>query len=56
MLFTCQDVAATVDEEDIVKFTNVVREFDSMTPLVHLFCLQNLNSLAFLLSGFNSVF
>ncbi|XP_030924279.1 alpha-soluble NSF attachment protein-like [Quercus lobata] len=27
------DVAATVDEEDIVKFTNVVREFDSMTPL-----------------------
>jgi alpha-soluble NSF attachment protein len=29
----CQDIAATVDEEDVVKFTDVVKEFDSITPL-----------------------
>ncbi|KAK2388133.1 hypothetical protein P8452_26183 [Trifolium repens] len=27
------DVAAAVDEEDVVKFTDVVKDFDSMTPL-----------------------
>ncbi|XP_040985645.1 alpha-soluble NSF attachment protein 2-like [Juglans microcarpa x Juglans regia] len=27
------DIAAAIDEEDIVKFTDVVKEFDSMTPL-----------------------
>ncbi|KAB1224906.1 Alpha-soluble NSF attachment protein [Morella rubra] len=27
------DIAAAVDEEDVVKFTDVVKEFDSMTPL-----------------------
>ncbi|KAJ0045023.1 hypothetical protein Pint_06616 [Pistacia integerrima] len=27
------DIAASVDEEDIGKFTDVVKEFDSMTPL-----------------------
>ncbi|KAF5746991.1 alpha-soluble NSF attachment protein 2 [Tripterygium wilfordii] len=27
------DVAAAIDEEDIAKFTDVVKEFDSMTPL-----------------------
>ncbi|KAH0873908.1 hypothetical protein HID58_071278 [Brassica napus] len=27
------DLAAAIDEEDIAKFTNVVKEFDSMTPL-----------------------
>ncbi|GMP86061.1 hypothetical protein CsSME_00038995 [Camellia sinensis var. sinensis] len=27
------DLAATIDEEDVLKFTNVVKEFDSMTPL-----------------------
>ncbi|KAL5076664.1 hypothetical protein RYX36_015648 [Vicia faba] len=27
------DVAAAVDEEDVAKFTDVVKEFDSMTPL-----------------------
>lgn len=32
----CQDIAAAVDEEDVVKFTDVVKEFDSMTPLVKL--------------------
>ncbi|XP_062156905.1 alpha-soluble NSF attachment protein 2 [Alnus glutinosa] len=27
------DIAAAVDEEDVVKFTDVIKEFDSMTPL-----------------------
>lgn len=27
------DIAAALDEEDVVKFTDVVKEFDSMTPL-----------------------
>ncbi|MCI10531.1 alpha-soluble NSF attachment protein 2-like, partial [Trifolium medium] len=27
------DVAAAIDEEDVAKFTEVVKEFDSMTPL-----------------------
>ncbi|XP_044507299.1 alpha-soluble NSF attachment protein 2-like [Mangifera indica] len=27
------DIAASIDEEDIAKFTDVVKEFDSMTPL-----------------------
>ncbi|KAI4306517.1 hypothetical protein L6164_029788 [Bauhinia variegata] len=27
------DIAAAIDEEDIAKFTDVVKEFDSMTPL-----------------------
>lgn len=31
-----QDIAASVDEEDVAKFTDVVKEFDSMTPLVHI--------------------
>ena len=30
----CQDIAASIDEEDVAKFTDVVKEFDSMTPLV----------------------
>lgn len=30
-----QDLAAAVDEEDVAKFTDVVKEFDSMTPLVY---------------------
>lgn len=29
-----QDVAAAIDEEDVGKFTEVIKEFDSMTPLV----------------------
>lgn len=29
-----QDIAAAIDEEDVAKFTDVVKEFDSMTPLV----------------------
>ncbi|PKI40618.1 alpha-soluble NSF attachment protein 2 [Punica granatum] len=28
-----KDIAAAIDEEDVVKFTDVVKEFDSMTPL-----------------------
>jgi hypothetical protein len=35
-IFWWQDIAAAIDEEDIAKFTDVVKEFDSMTPLVHL--------------------
>jgi alpha-soluble NSF attachment protein len=31
---TGQDVAAAIDEEDVAKFTEAVKEFDSMTPLV----------------------
>ncbi|EXB25858.1 Alpha-soluble NSF attachment protein [Morus notabilis] len=27
------DIAASIDEEDVAKFTDVVKEFDSMTPL-----------------------
>lgn len=30
-----QDIAAAIDEEDVMKFTDVVKEFDSMTPLVN---------------------
>ena len=29
-----QDIAAAIDEEDVGKFTEVIKEFDSMTPLV----------------------
>lgn len=36
-LFLCQDLATTIEEEDVTKFTHVVREFDSITRLVHLF-------------------
>lgn len=36
LLSLYQDIAAAVDEEDVVKFTDVVKEFDSMTPLVQL--------------------
>ena len=32
--FICQDIASAIDEEDVTKFTDVVKEFDSMTPLV----------------------
>lgn len=35
LLFFWQDIAASIDEEDVAKFTDVVKEFDSMTPLVH---------------------
>jgi len=28
-------LAAAIDEEDVGKFTDVLKEFDSMTPLVH---------------------
>ncbi|WRX21116.1 hypothetical protein QQP08_013603 [Theobroma cacao] len=28
------DIASAIDEEDVTKFTDVVKEFDSMTPLV----------------------
>lgn len=34
-LFFAQDIAASIDEEDVAKFTDVVKEFDSMTPLVY---------------------
>lgn len=27
------DIAASIDEEDVAKFTDVIKEFDSMTPL-----------------------
>ncbi|KAL5101801.1 hypothetical protein RYX36_006128 [Vicia faba] len=30
-----EDVAAAIDEEDVAKFTEAVKEFDSMTPLAH---------------------
>ncbi|KAF2607905.1 hypothetical protein F2Q68_00044949 [Brassica cretica] len=33
------DLAAAIDEEDIAKFTDVVKEFDSMTPLVWAHCI-----------------
>lgn len=33
----CQDVAAALDEEDMDKFTDAIKEFDSMTPLVNIF-------------------
>lgn len=31
-----QDLAAALDEEDIAKFTDAVKEYDSMTQLVKL--------------------
>jgi hypothetical protein len=45
-------VAATVDEEDIAKFTGVVKEYDSITSLVHLFLPSKSEFLGFPLSGF----
>ena len=35
-IFWWQDIAAAIDEEDVAKFTDAVKDFDSMTPLVHL--------------------
>ncbi|KAM7271780.1 hypothetical protein ACFE04_030994 [Oxalis oulophora] len=37
------DIAAAIDEEDVAKFTDVIKEFDSMTPLAPLI-LQLANS------------
>lgn len=34
LMSLCQDIASALDEEDVAKFTDVVKEFDSMTPLV----------------------
>ena len=34
LLLLWQDIASAIDEEDVTKFTDVVKEFDSMTPLV----------------------
>lgn len=51
MLLTCQDLAATVEEEDVAKLTGVVREFDSITPLVLFLSLKS-EFLSFPLSGF----
>lgn len=41
--FICQDIASAIDEEDVTKFTDVVKEFDSMTPLVILSIFLNLH-------------
>ncbi|KAL2992950.1 hypothetical protein AAZX31_10G079600 [Glycine max] len=35
-----QDLAASIDEGDVEKFTRVVNEFNSITPLVY-FCIQD---------------
>jgi len=35
IFFWWQDIAAAIDEEDVAKFTDVIKEFDSMTALVH---------------------
>jgi hypothetical protein len=51
VLLTCQDLAATVEEEDVAKLTGVVREFDSITPLVLFLSLKS-EFLSFPLSGF----
>jgi len=29
-----QDLSTAIDEEDVAKFTDALKEFDSMTPLV----------------------
>lgn len=34
MLFLFQDLAASMDEGDVAKFTDAIKEFDSMTRLV----------------------
>lgn len=34
-----QDIASAIDEEDVAKFTDVVKEFDSMTTLVRLYLI-----------------
>jgi len=34
-ILTFQDLASAIDEEDVAKFTGVVKEFDSITPLVY---------------------
>ncbi|KAK8997760.1 hypothetical protein V6N11_012298 [Hibiscus sabdariffa] len=31
--FVINDIASAIDEEDVTKFTDVVKKFDSMTPL-----------------------
>jgi hypothetical protein len=33
-LFLFQDLAASMDEGDVAKFTDAIKEFDSMTRLV----------------------
>lgn len=38
--FTPQDLAASMDEEDVLKFTEAIKEFDSMTRLV---CLPSVS-------------
>lgn len=41
--FYLQNLASATDEGDIAKFTDIVKEFDSMTPLV---CSQVYSDLA----------
>ena len=36
-----QDLAVAIEEEDTVKFTDAVKEFDSMTRLVRSFLFGN---------------
>lgn len=38
--FLWQDLAASMDEEDVGKFTDAIKEFDSMTRLVMLQVLE----------------
>ena len=46
-----QDLAASIDEEDVAKFTTVVKEFERATPLVY-FCVKK-NWILFLVMSCN---
>jgi lipopolysaccharide biosynthesis glycosyltransferase len=36
LIITFRDLANTIDEENVAKFTSIVKEFDSFSKLVHL--------------------
>ena len=42
LIFLPQDIASAIDEEDVAKFTDVVKEFDSMTTLVRSYFMSRL--------------
>jgi len=36
LIITFRDLANTIDEENVAKFTSIFKEFDSFSKLVHL--------------------
>lgn len=48
-IITFQDLATAIDEEDVPKLTSIIKEFDSISKLVHLFLALKFNSCSFFL-------